>query len=462
MKEFYALALAAAVAFGASAEGLTLKQEIGKTPVSRSYQVTKSLNLIKEQVSPESLSALKKAPAKAGEAQTIDGDYVFTLDDSYFQTGAGVIEEDGTLEVVQEGILMIDSEYFMSEVYAAYDQATGAITFTSYELGPVQLQNGAVYYVQFEPGVFNWDTGEIDVQGYTVTYDAEKKLVQFPADHNFGWRAYTDDTYTKSAGYFDLFDVLSFDGSEPADPNIGWEDWGEAKFQDGWLLPCFGIDQTLAENQYMVKMQKSTENPGWFRLVNPYKGNCPIAEYNESEKDGFITFDVSDPDHVYFLPDDPAGFALAALGVTKFYPYNALTYYCMLYGVAPDELVEVFGEDMIYSTYKDNVLTVSSYFNESIDPETNTVIGWENDACFGIQGQVASGYGWINEDEESLNMETKIFFDASKAGVSDIISEPVTGAKEFFNLQGVRVANPAKGNVYIVRQGDKATKQYIR
>ena len=47
-------------------------------------------------------------------------------------------------------------------------------------------------------------------------------------------------------------------------------------------------------------------------------------------------------------------------------------------------------------------------------------------------------------------------------GVEDAIADSNANApKEYFNLQGMRVNNPANG-IYIVRQGNKVSKQYVK
>lgn len=53
-------------------------------------------------------------------------------------------------------------------------------------------------------------------------------------------------------------------------------------------------------------------------------------------------------------------------------------------------------------------------------------------------------------------------WDANAAGVDNIIAEEdVNAPAEYYNLQGVRVANPTPG-LYIVKQGKKVSKQVIR
>lgn len=52
-------------------------------------------------------------------------------------------------------------------------------------------------------------------------------------------------------------------------------------------------------------------------------------------------------------------------------------------------------------------------------------------------------------------------WDENAAGIGTIVAEDENAPVEYYNLQGVRVANPANG-LFIVKKGNKATKQYIR
>lgn len=53
-------------------------------------------------------------------------------------------------------------------------------------------------------------------------------------------------------------------------------------------------------------------------------------------------------------------------------------------------------------------------------------------------------------------------FEGVASGVEDIAADAEVGEAQFFNMQGVRVANPAAGYVYIKVQGDKATKVLVK
>lgn len=60
-----------------------------------------------------------------------------------------------------------------------------------------------------------------------------------------------------------------------------------------------------------------------------------------------------------------------------------------------------------------------------------------------------------------INTITITYGDGSNA-VNDILSDDNDAPAVYYNLQGVRVANPTAGNLYIVRQGNKVSKAIVR
>lgn len=44
-------------------------------------------------------------------------------------------------------------------------------------------------------------------------------------------------------------------------------------------------------------------------------------------------------------------------------------------------------------------------------------------------------------------------------GIQDVIQDTYEGAPEYYDLQGIKVANPAPGKIYIVKEGSKVTKR---
>ena len=441
MKKIYLLALAATVAFGASA----------RFQKTETFSGAKPQNVVAKKAAFSSIANVNK-PAKAPTAGATIADYdgEYTLS-CVWGLSSGSAPETLNISVTDAaaGTVAITgfTPYQDFVVKGTLDLTAGTLSIANnQDLGKDTEGDECYFYVKgFNADYSGLVAGALNVAATVGTIDG--KTITFPEDDIWA----IGDPNAENLGYW----FLSMDNSLTygvADPNVGWEDWGEATFQDGWVCPALGIDQTDPNNWYKVKLQKSTEYDGVFRLVDPYLGDSPVAKYNAITTGGYISFDISDPDHVYFGVDR-AGFANETLDITNLYCYNTMTWAMLYLGVGPDELIATYSDYIDFSTYDatEHVLTLSCPM---------TAPGYEPDACFGVPGEEDGGYCWTDSNDEAANMETKIFFNATEASVSDVIATE-TGAKEYFNLQGVRVANPSNG-VYIVRQNGKATKEYIR
>lgn len=455
MKQIYTIALAACVALTASAGELTVRT---LNPVKKNVKAT-AITMVKKEL--PAMATMNKAPQKA-EAASIEGEYTFSIGDYYFQSSVGDTEETVTVTLA-DGVVTItpdaSSEFFMTPVSAAYDAATGELTFSiSKDVLSLNVQ-GTTYYTRFESFKYVEDPttqkGSLVTGEFKATYADGK--VTFPADHGFSWPAYTDEACTQRYAYFALFDALGMEKSaeEPENPNEGWKSVGNATLYDPWLLPAFDILEDAAENGYAVELQQNEKTATLYRLVNPYKGECPVAQYNTCTKNGYIEFDIADPEHVWFNTTE-AGFANSQLGVTKFYPSDLLSSLALGYDMTAADVIEILGDKLTYTTYKDGVVTLGS--RETTDKEGNPMT--EYAACFGIQGEQYGAYGWTDvETEEATPMTGKIVFPG--AGVSNLGVEN-SGKARYFNLQGVELARPAAGQVVIRVCDGKSVKMLAK
>lgn len=386
------------------------------------------------------------------ERQEIAGEYDIYIGDYYFQGGAGSFKDRATIEE-EDGMIVISCEYFMTDVVADYNAATGAITFNSNDCGSTTTSAGTVYYVNFEPFYWDSETTDIVATSWTASFDPYTGTITTPSDHGLSWAAYEDADHTEFKGYFDIFDLEGL--KKFVEIERSWVSVGEATFMDGWVLPVFGFDQTDPANWYKVPVEQDENNANVYRLVNPYQYG-PVAEFNETTKPGYIEFDVTDPDHVVFAVTD-AGFANSDLGVSQFYCINTLTWYCEYFSMAPSDIVSILGDETTYTTFKNGVVTLTTVEDEEDG-------GYINDACFGIQGNPAAGYGWINEDGMSLYMAAAIDLSETNGmtGAIKIENNSSAAPVRFYNLQGIEVANPAAGQVVIRVQGENAAKMIVR
>ncbi|MDE5930385.1 MAG: hypothetical protein K2H03_07900 [Muribaculaceae bacterium] len=237
-----------------------------------------------------------------------------------------------------------------------------------------------------------------------------------------------------------------------ADEDI-WTNVGTATMVDGWVCPAFGDDQF--EYPYEVDLERSVSNPNKYRVVNPYKGKWSLAFLNSSDHDGYIQFDLSDPDHVTFDIVE-AGLFIANMGSTfeGFYCYNALSYFCHHYEMSPEEVIAQLGDECPYTTYKDNVVELNYVVLTEDNGSQKTVY----DACVGNNDDPYAGIRW-----DDTNMCAKIILPEKLTdGVDAVLPATDNGEVRYFNLQGVELAKPAAGSVVIRLQNGKAEKTIMK
>lgn len=428
---------------------------IGKNNVkadNKNFRVAEALDAAKD---------MFKAPAKAEAAVDFEGDYTMMVGDYYFEDSENaVVETTATISLYQEGVYLLSSPYFGSIL--AFESETGTgLTFSALKMGANNIGN-ATYYIAFIPFQYVYDEatekGSINGLEYTVEYSAENNGFVFPADHGFGFMAYSDEEYTTAAGWVSLFDVVSLTKEVEEEDTTTWTKVGDATVQDGWLMPAFGIEPD--EITYQVPLEQNDVNKNLFRLVNPYGEAWPLASegFNEGTGNGYIKFDLSDPDHVAFIAVE-TGFANAELGLSKFYCIDVLSALVDYSGKTAAEVVEIMGDGIQYATFRDGVVFLPSVIVDG---------AYQSAACFGIQGDKYAGYTWQDAaTEEPVNMEAKITFPTDfnfvpdQSAIDNIVADDANAPVEYFNLQGVKVQNPENG-LYIKRQGKTVEKVFIR
>lgn len=413
MKKFYSTAIAALCALGVSA---TINVDRIRTNFSTenkkaSEQVVKADREMRNQMRKN--ATMKKIASRAGEEQSIAGEYLIVLGDYFFEESLGTIETTATIE--QEGAeISIDCDYFPSKVVADYDEATGEITFEMRKLGQVNDTT----YARVEPYEYNLETGKLDVGSFTATYYAEEGYVEFPSYHGISWVAYKDSRYSMPDGYFDIF---MFEEMEKVS---NWQSLGAAVFTDNALAPAF--EESV--DPYAVDIYKSTVYDEFYKVINPWKGLYEALDFDaESPK---IYLDAAEADNVLLYQES------TGIG------YNGVPYIIM--------------NDGFFCWYYDKTAT----------PDAYTTLKVEGDiATFAFEpSSLLMGYG---SDLYPLGEEasTIVFYANGNAGESSGVSDIAIDENapvEYFNLQGVRIDNPAAGQIVIKRQGAKVTKTIVR
>ena len=461
MKKFYALALAASVAASASAFNLNLEN------VQRQ---ARSLDLSKKEApaTPFSASMVKRDIAgtqthllsakKADALTTLEGNWTFTMGDYYFQGSVGPVEIAYTCFIEDGYAIFEDPEGYELPFFAEYDEASGLLYFDKMQIAEATGADGSTIYLWQEPYVYNWEKDDFDPQPIEGLFDAEKAIITFEEDNGISWPVYDQfGNWAKEGFYYGIYDLIgAVPTTEKPDDSADWYNLGDATLIDGWVLPMFGEDQF--EWAVDVPLQQSKADPNLFRLVDPYH-HYAYSDVNKSNTKGYITFNIADPDHVVFTPTE-AGFAFPNADISKFYCNNTLGYLVAEYRYKAEDLVEMLGDEIAYTTFKDDVISLD--YIDTVDDKTGAPVR-EYDANFGIQGATTGGYTWRSQSGESADMTARIYFPEGWSGVKNIAADNAAqGSVEFFNLQGVRVTNPQAGQLVIKRQGGEVSKLIVR
>ncbi len=138
--------------------------------------------------------------------------------------------------------------------------------------------------------------------------------------------------------------------------------------------------------------------------------------------------------------------------IGKTYVYDLDGWLCQWYGWDTESLAQNKSKLEIeeFTTYKDNVVNV---------PNGNAGIGGSTGS---IQNQDGTTHSINPFSYLSLGFDdntSKIIFNTN--GVNDALIADLNAPVEYFNLQGVRVANPENG-LYIRRQGTEVRKVLVK
>ena len=210
-----------------------------------------------------------------------------------------------------------------------------------------------------------------------------------------------------------------------------------AKFADGWAAPAF----TDPVEPYDVTIWQNKAVPTLYALVDPYGPGTPFADYNlDAVGKGFIVIDVTNPDCVFVKPRIFSGLVMDVefevddneyeTFETSFYMWNQEQNLATLLDRSPEEIIaELEADGRKVSNLKDGVITL-------------------HNCIFGDQDDRLESY-YFNEDSYAV-------VTLPKTDAVTEITAPAEAPAEYYNLQGMRVAAPVAGGIYIVRR-DTAT-----
>lgn len=204
-----------------------------------------------------------------------------------------------------------------------------------------------------------------------------------------------------------------------------WKSIGKGKFTDGFISDYF--DTTAASVE--VEIEESTDLAGFYRVVNPFASL--YSQYlDTTDHNHYLYVSMVDGEPIY-IPYSSTGIDLG-YGVATVASASYYNYY--------------MGEDI-----SDDIAAIW-------DDETKTLT-FPQYAL--IMGQPMYEYG-IFEGANYSGTFALQFPEGYSNGVKDITTDDANAPVQYFNLQGMRIANPTAGQMVIRRQGATVTKQLVR
>lgn len=347
----------------------------------------------------------------------------------------------GTVQNQTEGLM---------EVYIHATQHTGivydaAVDLWVYKEKPVAAEQ-AVGKIQ--------DDGSISFDGYT--------LIATTSDGRMFYMANTANVVFEAAP-----------SNTPVESEYTSRGFGE--YVDPFFIPAFDGSQTVPVNKKAEIFTKKVDGAIMVAVKNPYKdvpgtvvdrnGNKQEVDnfwktvgFQEGTGEGWLVFQVFNGDKFKAYPNATACLQMVFCGavsddseaqdgseLTEYYPYNL-----------EGSILYESGEDALLSSlerFETNGLAYSSL--------ENNVISIRN-TYFGITGEQLAGYWWQTSAGESAPhpVGTVTLPDGWNefSGIESVAGDDVNAPVKYYNLQGIELAAPVKGQLVIKKQGNKTVK----
>jgi len=217
-----------------------------------------------------------------------------------------------------------------------------------------------------------------------------------------------------------------------------WTVAGTAEFGESWL--CYHLMGSTEAVVRTVDVAVNNTNKNRIALINPY-GDEVWAEYNADPVGvGHIVIDLSDPTCVILEPYVYSGFTHKTYG--KIYAYNYEGNYSFFQNM---------DNESIKAHMQSNQFETTTFVGNTIYMPATAIVATESNP--------SAMYGWAEMDG-TIVLDEAVMAAISTTGLGSVDAAD-TEVVKYYNLQGMEVKNPAKG-LYIIRQGNKVSRKYIR
>ena len=213
------------------------------------------------------------------------------------------------------------------------------------------------------------------------------------------------------------------------------------EFIDGWFNPLLEIDGEEPIVDTNIELLRNKTNPNLIALKDPYSNPAWVNEFGFTKRNlGYLLLDITDPDWVQVVPlvDINVENKLQDGTVENYYPYNVEGLYVW--------------QGIDYS----GILTEWQLFGEESSNLTGNEINLYH-LYFGIDHAPTGGYWWKSVPDDFQRHASITLPDGWTSGINSVMGE-VNAPVKYYNLQGMEVSAPVKGQLTIKKQGNKSVK----
>lgn len=222
-----------------------------------------------------------------------------------------------------------------------------------------------------------------------------------------------------------------------------WKTYGKGSFTEPILNSLLYAQTGILVEPYDVEVMVNKENKDMFLIVDPYK-NDYFNEYGlgslTPDATGYYLIDASYPDCILVQPLVGSGYGYpmdeAETIIADMLIYN-MEAMMVRSGYTPEDVWYEYGANDEECSYKDGNDFYLMHMRFAFDTNPLGVYTWKDTTM--LEGHLTLGEAGVEGIEFDENAPVK-----------------------YYNLQGVEIANPAKGQLVIKTQGSKAQKMIAK
>lgn len=224
-----------------------------------------------------------------------------------------------------------------------------------------------------------------------------------------------------------------------------WEYAGQAEFTGMWIAPLAGFNNGDNTLTYKVDYFENKANPEMLLLTNPYGKHTPwsdpesvSAEFlNTSSEPGYYVIDTTDPDFVLVLYGVNVGYSSKEIPTIQCMNEEGYCVYFDGYDKATSKYVLNNFNVFTFSVRKGNDITIRNLM------------------------YITDKKYYLSESSEEYITTIKLFPGEESNGIEELTSVNA-GQSRYFNLQGIEVLNPEKGQILIERNAAGSRKIMVK